>query len=143
MTNLVLATVMQAALLGAGEANYAEAYKQAEAGKPLVVLIGTEWCPGCVTMKNRVIPQIRKNGTLDKVAFTQLNTDHERELANQMMKGNSIPQLVIYHKSGDGWSRQVLVGAKSAAEVEKAINRAVDELKVAERQSSDLVGLRK
>jgi thioredoxin-like negative regulator of GroEL len=139
VTNLMLAAVMQAALMGAAETSYAEAYKQAEAGKPLVVLIGTDWCPGCVTMKNRVMPQVEKNGTLAKVAFTQLNTDKERELATQMMRGNSIPQLVIYHKTADGWMRQVMVGAKSAAEVERAINQAVEEIRVAKQQAADKV----
>ncbi len=139
MTNLMMAAVMQAALMGVGEANYAEAYKQAEAGKPLVVLIGTDWCPGCVTMKNRVIPQIEKNGTLAKVAFTQINTDQDRELATQMMRGNSIPQLVIYHKTADGWMRQIMVGAKSVAEVERAINQAVEEIRVAKRQATDKI----
>lgn len=135
----MMAAVMQAALMGVGEANYAEAYKQAEAGKPLVVLIGTDWCPGCVTMKNRVIPQIEKNGTLAKVAFTQINTDQDRELATQMMRGNSIPQLVIYHKTADGWMRQIMVGAKSVAEVERAINQAVEEIRVAKRQATDKI----
>lgn len=135
----MMAAVMQAALMGVGEANYAEAYKQAETGKPLVVLIGTDWCPGCVTMKNRVIPQIEKNGTLAKVAFTQINTDQDRELAAQMMRGNSIPQLVIYHQTADGWMRQIMVGAKSVAEVERAINHAVEEIRVAKRQSTDKI----
>lgn len=117
--NLMFAAVLQASLMGVQESSYEQAYKQAEAGKPLVVLIGADWCPGCRTMKNSVMPQVRRNGALENVAFVELNTDQQRDLTGQMMKGGSIPQLVIYHKDAEGWNRRVLVGARSAGEVER------------------------
>ena len=129
--NVMYAMVLQATLMSATDETYARAYKEAESGKPLVVLIGADWCPGCRTMKNSVMPQVRQSGALQKVAFVSVNTDYDRELANKMMNAGSIPQLIIYHKTGESWNREVVVGARSAADVERMIDRAVAATKAA------------
>jgi thioredoxin-like negative regulator of GroEL len=110
-------------LLGTQDAEqYNVAYAQAqENGKPLVVLVGAEWCPGCVKMKNQVIPVMKSNGSLGNVQFAQVNTDHDPELAEQLMRGQSIPQLIMYTKTDTGWKRSQMTGPKSVSEVESFI----------------------
>lgn len=99
---------------------YEAAYKtMQETGKPLVVLIGADWCPACQTMKTSVMPKLESSGKLKDVAFATVNTDHQDRIARGMMKGNLIPQLVIYTKTNDGWKLERLVGGQSVEVVEK------------------------
>ena len=127
MTSLTLASVLQLSLLSTGAETYAEAHKiNAETGRPIVVLIGAEWCPGCRTMKNSVIPTAARKGLLEKVAYAQVNTDKEGKLARKLMQGHSIPQLIMYRKTADGWRRYSLVGAQSVEKIEAFLNQGVE-----------------
>jgi thioredoxin-like negative regulator of GroEL len=115
---------LQVSLLTTGGQSYAEAHRlQAETGRPLVVLIGADWCPACQTMKNSVIPQAQRQGVLEGVAFAQVNTDQEPELSKKLMQGGMIPQLVVFHKSAKGWQRKQLVGAQSITAIQGAIHQ--------------------
>jgi thioredoxin-like negative regulator of GroEL len=119
MIHLALNILLQAAALSAGAHDYATAYKQAEEnGQPLVLLIGADWCPGCQQMKYTTIPELERKGGLRKVAFAYVNTDQESALARKLMRGGSIPQLVVYRKTDDGWKRKQLTGAQSTGTVE-------------------------
>jgi thioredoxin-like negative regulator of GroEL len=125
------AVVLQASLLATSSENasynYADAYKATEeSGKPLVVLVGAEWCPGCQAMKTSIMPKVAAHGGLKNVAYAQVNTDRQGELARQMMSGNMIPQLVMYTKTADGWKRQRLIGAQSPEAVESFLNSAAE-----------------
>jgi thiol-disulfide isomerase/thioredoxin len=122
--HLTLNMLMSVAALNAGTQDYATAFKQTEeTGKPLVVLVGADWCPGCRTMKNSTMPQVEKKGLLNKVAFAHVNTDHDGSLAGKLMKGGSIPQLVMFQKKADGtWTRKQLTGAQSPGSVEAFLN---------------------
>lgn len=129
MTTLTLAALLHASVLATGANNhfvsYAEAHKvNAETGRPLVVLIGADWCPACRQMKSAV-PQLAQKGVLQKVAFTVLNTDHDGVIAQKMMTGGSIPQLVMYNKTAAGWKRSSLTGSQSPAAIEAFINAGV------------------
>ena len=74
--------------LVAGSHDYATAFKETEeTGRPLVVLIGADWCPGCRQMKYTTIPELEKKGGLRKVAFAYVNTDHQGELGWQVDAG--------------------------------------------------------
>ena len=96
-----------------------------ETGKPMVVMVSTEWCAPCQVMKKTVIPQVRKRGLLRKVAFAMVNPDRDRELADKLIGGGPVPQLVMYRKTPDGWTRQVLVGGQTVEAVEQFINEGV------------------
>ena len=52
------------------------------------------------------------------MAFAYVNTDADGELAGKLMQGGSIPQLVMYRKTDDGWTRKQLTGAQSTSNVE-------------------------
>lgn len=124
--SLALATVLQASVASAGAASYAEAYQAMnQTGRPIVILVGAEWCPGCQVMKSTTMPQVQRQGGLDGVAFAQVNTDREGALAQQLMGGGSIPQLIMYHQTPAGWSRRALVGAQSPAAVQQFINQGL------------------
>jgi hypothetical protein len=52
------------------------------------------------------------------VAFAVVNTDRDSTLAGQLMQGNTIPQLVMFVKTDQGWSRRQLTGGQSTGDVE-------------------------
>ena len=130
MTTISLAIVLQAAAFATGAQTYTEARnQQQETGRPLVVLIGADWCPACQTMKNSALPQVQKRGALSKVSYAIVNTDQQGALARQMMKGGSIPQLVMYRETATGWKRETLVGAQDPTAIEAFINRGLADVK--------------
>ena len=134
MIHLTMNLFLQAAVLAAGvnspdpaTRDYATAFKHTEeTGRPLVVLIGADWCPGCRVMKHTTMPQLEKSGKLSKVAFAHVNADHQSDLAGKLMRGGSIPQLVLFQKTDKGWKRQQLTGAQSASDVEAFLDRHTD-----------------
>jgi thioredoxin-like negative regulator of GroEL len=119
MIQLTLHVLLQLAAVTGGGRDYAAAYNQAvETGRPLVVLLGADWCPGCQQMKNAAIPELERKGGLSKVAFAQVNTDQQGQLAGKLMQGSSIPQLVMFYKTDAGWRRRQLTGARSAGDIQ-------------------------
>jgi thioredoxin-like negative regulator of GroEL len=134
MTSLIVAAVLQSAILATGvdatpisSESYTEASQAVEkTGKPLVVMVSTDWCPPCQTMKKKVMPQVREGGALRKVVFAMVNPDRDHDLAEKLIGGGPIPQLVMFRKKGDGWVRKALVGGQSVESVEQFIKEGVD-----------------
>jgi thiol-disulfide isomerase/thioredoxin len=125
---LNIAVCLQLALLATGGETYAEACKTtAEKGCPLVVMVGASWCPACQEMKNSVIPEVRRQGTLHKVAFAQVDLDEEEELGAELIDGGPVPQILMYRKTGQGWKLRRLVGGQDARAVEEFIAQGVEE----------------
>jgi thioredoxin-like negative regulator of GroEL len=126
MSGFVLGVLLQAAVVGAEGVPYSQAYKLAEGqNQPLVVLVGAEWCPGCVTMKRSVIPGLIRQGKLRDVQFSVVDTDEDPALARQLMRGTSIPQLIVFTRTDAGWKREQMIGPRAGTEVEAAIARAL------------------
>jgi thiol-disulfide isomerase/thioredoxin len=145
MTSMLCATVVQVALaltgadsapatteVAATEAEtYTEAHRQTiETGKPLVVMVSTDWCPPCQVMKKSVLPRVRERGLLRKVVFAMVNPDRDAKLAEELTGGGPIPQLVMFRKTSEGWKRQKLIGGQTVETVEKFISDglAMDEV---------------
>jgi thiol-disulfide isomerase/thioredoxin len=125
---LSIAVCLQLALLTTGGDIYADAYKAtAEKGCPLVVMVGASWCPACQEMKNSVIPEVRRQGALHKVAFAQVDLDEEQELGAELIDGGPLPQILMYRKTGQGWKLRRLVGGQDAKAVEKFIAQGIEE----------------
>jgi thioredoxin-like negative regulator of GroEL len=137
MTSMLCVTVVQVALaltgaetaavkteaVSADAESYAEAHRQTvETGKPLVVMVSTDWCPPCQVMKKTVLPRVRERGVLRKVVFAMVNPDRDAKLAQELTGGGPIPQLVMFRKTAEGWKRQKLIGGQSVESVEKFIN---------------------
>lgn len=127
MTSWMIALCAHAALLGADAETYAAAHEMTtQTGKPLVVMVSTDWCGPCQQMKKNVLPQVREHGVLDKVAFATVNADQDAELAQQLTGGGPVPQLVVFRRTREGWIRRKLVGGQSVSQIEQFINEAVD-----------------
>jgi thioredoxin-like negative regulator of GroEL len=133
MTFTLCATVIQCALaltgaeaVSADAESYAEARRATiETGKPMVVMVSTDWCPPCQTMKKTVLPRVRERGLLRKVVFAMVNPDHDAKLAQELTGGGPIPQLVMFRKTADGWKRQKLIGGQSVETVEQFIKEGL------------------
>jgi hypothetical protein len=76
-------------------------------------------------MKQSTLPQVAQRGLLGKVAFAEVNSDQEGALANQLMEGGPIPQLIMYRKTADGWKRTSLIGSRSLGEVESFLQQGL------------------
>jgi len=123
LNSLVLITMCTAALGAPDGETYAEAHQVTiKTGKPMLVMVSTEWCPACQVMKKRILPQIRERGLFSRVAFASVNPDQENELSHQLIGNGPIPELVMYRKTPRGWIRRVLVGAQTVETVEHFIN---------------------
>ena len=126
MSSLAFAAILQASIMATGASDYAEARRETtETGRPMVILVGADWCPACVTMKNEVVPRVEKRGLLKKVVYTIVNLDHQRELGKQLVENGPIPQMIMYRKTSDGWLRRKLVGQQSVETIEAFINEGV------------------
>lgn len=127
MTSVALAALLQLSALAVGGNTYADAYREAsESGKPMLVLIGADWCPGCQVMKNSTLPQMARQGGLRDVTLVVLNYDQQTKLCRQMMRGNSIPQLVMYYKHESGWRRKALNGSQQPFAIASMIKSGVE-----------------
>ncbi len=131
MTSLLCAAVVQSALLLTGAdaptSDASETYETAhqatvETGKPMVVMVGTDWCGPCQAMKKTILPRVREHGLLRKVAFAMVNADRDHDLAEKLTGGGPVPQLVMFRKTADGWMRKKLIGSQSVEAVEEFIN---------------------
>jgi len=126
MLGLTVAVVLQIAAVGETRMDYPTAYQEAEkTGKPLVVLVGTEWCPACVTMKRSIMPKLLRTGRLRNVVYTEVDADMQPRIAHGIMSGGGYPQLAIFRKTGQGWKRKIIVGAQSEGTIETLVQRAV------------------
>ena len=127
MSGLVVCIVFQ--VVGVGDdrpPTYEEAYEQAQrTGQPLVVLVGANWCPACQSLKDDVLAPMQRSGKLAKVSFAVVNYDREKELASKLMRGSSIPQLIVFYRNGTtSWSRQQITGATDEKRVVTMIDKA-------------------
>lgn len=130
MTSLGFAAMLQVTLALTGTDGYAEAHQMVkETGRPMLVVVGADWCPACQTLEKTVLPQVRKRGLLRRVAFAVVNLDHEQELGQQLTAGGPIPQMLMYRKTANGWKMRRMVGNQSVEAVESFINEglALDE----------------
>lgn len=113
-------------LLAADASPYQAALRDAETNnRPLVVLVGADWCPGCRTMKQSVLPSLTRRGALKNVSLATVDTDREPQLAGRLMRGGTIPQLIVFSRTDDGaWHREQITGATSEANVLSLLSRS-------------------
>ncbi len=127
MPSLGLTALLQVIVAATGGETYADAHRETtETGRPLVVLVGADWCPACNVMKNTVIPQARQRGLLRKVAFAIVNLDGDRQLGAQLTENGPIPQVLMYRRTANGWRMRRLIGGQSVETLEKFINEGVE-----------------
>jgi thioredoxin-like negative regulator of GroEL len=104
---------------------YEDAFAQAQKeNKPLLILVGAPWCASCQIMKRDTIEPMKETGELENVVVTLVNKDERPELAEQLMKGETLPQVVVFSKHPDGWKRFSLTGMQSRTRMAELIGRA-------------------
>jgi thiol-disulfide isomerase/thioredoxin len=107
-----------------GPLTYPEAYRLAVAeGKPLVILVGAEWCPGCKLMQRELIPRLREKRLFGHLAFAAVDVDREPKLSRQLVGDGPIPQLLVFRQVAGKWRMVRLIGFHEFEVVEKQINR--------------------
>jgi thiol-disulfide isomerase/thioredoxin len=128
--NLVLTLALQLTTLAPvspGDESYKHARDLSEkTGKPLVILVGAEWCPACVTMKKKTIPEVKKSKIFKKVNYAEVDYDTERNLAKQLTEGGKIPQLMVFRKAEEGWKVRKVIGGKSPDAVKTFIAQSIE-----------------
>jgi len=124
---LTLLAVINAPTKSEEQIPYHAAYRKAqEEKKPLVVLVGADWCVACKTMKADTIHTMKDAGEFQEVVFTQVDKDSQPEIAQQVMQGNTLPQIVVFCESEQGWKRFSLTGMQSERRVRELIRRAAE-----------------
>lgn len=108
---------------------YDAAYRKAqEEKKPLVVLVGADWCAACKSMKAETIHTMKGAGDFKEVVFTHVDKDSQPEIAQQVMQGNTLPQIVVFCESDQGWKRFSLTGMQSERRIKELIRKASEVL---------------
>lgn len=129
MSGLTLAVVLQTSVLmttAVSTDSYSAARKDSsESGRPMMILVGAQWCPACVDMKNNVMPVVKRRGLLRRVAFAHVDLDRQQKLGRQLTAGGPIPQLIMYRKTNDGWRRRTLIGGQSVETIASFIRQGV------------------
>lgn len=77
------------------------------------------------------MPQVARQGGLDRVVFTYVDYDQQRQLALRLKRSDAIPQLIRFDRTASGWKPSYLVGAKSPREVHHFINVGLSERQIA------------
>lgn len=110
--------------------DYTLAYKRSvEEEKPLMVVVGAEYCPACEVLKKTTIANMEMTGELDQVSVAVVDRDAQPELAEQLMADEQmIPQIILFTKTADGqWNRRKLMGYQPIQPVRSLIRRAASQ----------------
>ncbi len=126
MLGLTTATILQVALVATSGSEYQEAYNKADkAGKPLLVLVGPAQNSDYRLMKEKTVPELKRNGAMDGVVFTIVDSSTNSSLSNQMLRSGSLPQLVLYTPVGKLWRRTHISGTPSQNEIRAFLDREI------------------
>jgi thioredoxin-like negative regulator of GroEL len=125
MTGLAVSVILHAAM-ATGAQSYSEAYSALiEEGRPMLVVVGADWCPACQTMKNGTLAQMERQGKLREISYVALNSDRQPDLAARIGQGSMIPQVILYEKTEKGFRRRHLAGAQGEGTILSLVKGAV------------------
>ena len=141
MSGMTLGLLLQAALVTTGaneiDTTYDAAYtKMQKSGKPLLVLVSANWCPACRKMKETTLPKLHRDGQLKKVEFATVDLDQEKKLSNRLMKATTIPQLILFTKTADGWKREQIIGAQKVDAIKQFVQVGVQRVAKAREKAA-------
>lgn len=103
---------------------YEEALQLAQKNnKPVMIVIGAKWCAACQVMKHETFEPMKAAGQLEEVVVTYLDKDQRPELAHQLMKGETLPQIVMFTKENDQWRRLSVTGLQNKARIQELLGR--------------------
>jgi len=82
------------------------------------------------------MPELDRAGALDHVVYVAVDVDDNAALTRQLLRGDALPQLVLYTQVGKLWRRTHLSGASSQSEILAYLEREISRgQEVAERAS--------
>lgn len=127
LTLLITAVLANFSASAAKDHEYNQAYQESQLqGKPLMVIVGAPWCPACHTLQDTTIKQLEASGQLNDVSVAIVDRDAEPQLASQLMRGQMIPQIIVFAKGSAGrWERSQLTGFQSQGPVRQLIRSAI------------------
>lgn len=125
MVQVALALLM--AVTGASKEsslNYEDAFAMAEKeNKPLMILVGARWCASCQVMKRDTIEPMKESGELKDVIITLVDKDDRPELCEQLMQGETLPQVVLFSKNTGNWKKLSLTGMQTRPRIQELLKR--------------------
>ncbi len=125
MVHVALALLMTATGASSKPLTYEAAFAKAQKeNKPLLILVGARWCASCQIMKKETMEPMKESGALKKVVVTYVDKDARPELAQQLMKGETLPQIVMFSKRSGKWKRYSLTGMQSENRMAELLGRA-------------------
>lgn len=127
MHGLTMAAVLQVAMLATSMNDYQTAYNRAEAaGKPLLVLVGEAESPDYRQLKQETLPELIRLGALDNMVITEVERDAKPDLTRQLVRGDALPQLVLYTPvTKKTWRRTHVSGAPTEREIQTFLVREI------------------
>ena len=106
--------------------NYAEAHQVTmKTGKPMLVMVSTEWCPACQVMKRRILPRTSSSTDFETSRLGLSQSGQRGRVVAAVDRQRSDSQLVMFRKTPRGWVRQVMVGSQPVESVEQFINQGI------------------
>jgi thiol:disulfide interchange protein len=106
--------------------SYEDAFAKAEKeNKPLLILVSARWCASCQVMKRDTIEPMKDSGELKDVVITVIDKDERPELAEQLMRSQTLPQVVLFSKSSGNWKKFSLTGMQTKSRISELLQRAV------------------
>lgn len=95
--------------------------------KPLLILVGARWCASCQIMKRDTIEPMTESGDLKDIVVTIVDKDDRPELAEQLMKGETLPQVILFSNQAGSWKRFSLTGMQSRGRMAELLGKASTE----------------
>ncbi len=126
MVHVALAFILALTATGKESSlNYEDAFAKAEKEKkPLLILVGARWCASCQVMKRDTIEPMKDSGDLKDVVVVLIDKDERPELAEQLMRGETLPQVVVFSQESGNWKRFSLTGMQSKSRIGELLQRA-------------------
>lgn len=125
MVQMALALLVAVSGTNSKPLKYEEALaKSQKEKKPLLILVGARWCASCQIMKRDTIEPMKQSGQLKNVVVTVIDKDERPELAEKLMKGQTLPQVVLYSNKTGSWKRYSLTGMQSKTRMVELLGRA-------------------
>ena len=75
-------------------------------------------------MKRDTIEPMKESGDLKEVVVVLIDKDERPELAEQLMRGETLPQVVVFSQESGNWKRFSLTGMQSKSRIGELLQRA-------------------
>lgn len=129
---ITLAILGVVALCDEPSQSYETAYGQSQLdNKPLLVVVGAQWCEACHELESTTIREMSESGQLAAVNMATVDYDADPALTKRLVRDNRLPQLIIFSQSRSSgrWIRSQLIGMQEQEPIRKLIRNAVASIK--------------